>query len=90
MGHGGLILWPTQSPDLLCLDFCIWSHMKAMVHETPAGSEEDLVSRTSVATGDVPDIPGIFDIPYSANVKSVSELLVKHSNTFYSICRLLI
>ena len=60
IGRGGPVLWPSRSPDLTCLDFFFWGHIKSMVYETPIESDEDLVARLSVAAGNVDDMPDIF------------------------------
>ena len=49
----------TRSPDLACLDFFLWGHMKQLVYETIVESQEDLVTRINVAVGTVADMPGI-------------------------------
>ncbi|GBN42774.1 hypothetical protein AVEN_174235-1 [Araneus ventricosus] len=35
IGRGGPVRWPAQSPDLSCLDFFLWGHMKTLVYDTP-------------------------------------------------------
>ena len=51
----------TRSPDLTCLDFFLWRHMKQLVYETVVETEEDLVARINVAAGTIADMPGIFE-----------------------------
>ena len=52
----------TRSPDLPCLDFFLWGHMKQLVYETVVETEEGLVARITVAAGTIADImPGIFE-----------------------------
>lgn len=60
IGRGGPVNWPARSPDLTCLDFCVWGYMKSLVYETPVDSEEELVARIVVATGEVREKPDIF------------------------------
>lgn len=59
IGRGGPVPWPPRSPDLTCLDFFFWGHIKSMVYESPITSEEDLVARLSVAAGSVRDMPDV-------------------------------
>ncbi|GBL72167.1 hypothetical protein AVEN_115157-1 [Araneus ventricosus] len=58
--HGSPVKWPARSPDLSCLDFFCWDQMKTLVYETPVYSVEDVVTRISVAAGEMQDLPGIF------------------------------
>ena len=51
----------TRSPDLTCLDFFLWRHMKQLVYETVVETEEDLVARITVAVGTIADMPGMFE-----------------------------
>ena len=51
----------TKSPDLTCLDFFLWEHMKQLVYETVVETEEDLVVRITVAADTIADMPGIFE-----------------------------
>ena len=44
----GPIAWPACSPNLTLLDLFLWGHMKRLVYETPADSEEDLLARVMV------------------------------------------
>ena len=41
----------TRSPDLTCLDFFLWGHIKQLVYETVVKKEADLVARITVAAG---------------------------------------
>ena len=47
----------TRSPDLTCLDFFLWGHMKQQVYETVGETKEDLVATIAVATGTIVDTP---------------------------------
>ena len=33
IGRHGPVEWPPRSPDLTALDFYLWGHLKAMVHQ---------------------------------------------------------
>jgi hypothetical protein len=61
IGRGGPVSWPPRSPDLTPLDFFFWGHMKSLVYDTPVESEEELVARIAVASGDIAAMPGIFE-----------------------------
>ncbi|GFS86893.1 uncharacterized protein TNCV_216121 [Trichonephila clavipes] len=58
--RGGPVPWPPRSPDLSCLDFFFWGHIKSLVYESPVTSAEDLVAHLSVAAGHVIDMPDVF------------------------------
>ena len=60
IGRGGPVCWPARSPDLSCLDFFLFGHMKTLVYETPVDNAEELVSRFAVAAGEIRDTPGLF------------------------------
>ncbi|GBL92620.1 hypothetical protein AVEN_150938-1 [Araneus ventricosus] len=86
--RGDPVRWPAcQTSHVWIPTFGV--HIKAKVHKTPVDSDEDLVSRISVAAGEIRDMPGMFEIPCSAYVILVSELLIKFPNTFCSMCMLL-
>ncbi|GFU47859.1 uncharacterized protein TNCV_4966741 [Trichonephila clavipes] len=44
IGRGGPVRWPARSPDLSCLDFYFWGHMKPLVYDTPVDNAEELVA----------------------------------------------
>ena len=44
----------------MCMDFFLWGHMKQLVYETVAETEEDLVARITVAAGNIAEMRGIF------------------------------
>lgn len=61
IGRGGPIRWPPRSPDLSCLDFFFWGHMKSLIYDDgPVDSAEDLVARISVAAATIREMPGVF------------------------------
>lgn len=45
IGRNGPVSWPPRSPDLTPLDFFLWSHVKALVYQTPVHNEEELILR---------------------------------------------
>ncbi|GFX97851.1 uncharacterized protein TNCV_4905021 [Trichonephila clavipes] len=53
IGRGGPVRWPARSPDLSCLDFYFWGHMKSLVYDTPVDNAEELVARIAVAAGEI-------------------------------------
>lgn len=61
IGRGGPTGWPPQSPDLTCVDFYFWGHLKELVYATPVTSVDDLIARITVAADTTKDIPGIFE-----------------------------
>ncbi|GFV03492.1 uncharacterized protein TNCV_5060331 [Trichonephila clavipes] len=60
IGGGGPVRWPARSPDLSCLDFYFWGHMKSLVYDTPVDNAEELVARIAVAAGEIRNSPGVF------------------------------
>ncbi|GFT07829.1 uncharacterized protein TNCV_1214221 [Trichonephila clavipes] len=60
IGRGGPVRWPAWSPDLSCLDFYFWVHMKSLVYDTIVDSAEELVARIAVAAGEIRNSPGVF------------------------------
>ncbi|GFT91410.1 uncharacterized protein TNCV_4285661 [Trichonephila clavipes] len=60
IGRDGPVNWPARSPDLFCLDFFLWSHMKSLVYTSPVDSDEALVARIAVVAGDIREMPGVF------------------------------
>jgi len=38
IGRGGLIVWPSWSPNLNVLDFYFWDHLKSIVYSTPVNN----------------------------------------------------
>ncbi|GFX82976.1 uncharacterized protein TNCV_4938461 [Trichonephila clavipes] len=68
IGRGGLVNWPARSPDISCLDFFLWGHMKSLGYANPVDSDEALVARIAVVAGDVRRCPGyllMFDNPFA-------------------------
>ena len=47
--RGGPVLSSVQSPNLSCLDFYFWGHVKTLAFDTPDGNAEELVPRIAVA-----------------------------------------
>ncbi|GFW38495.1 uncharacterized protein TNCV_4610021 [Trichonephila clavipes] len=39
IGQGGPVNRQARSPDLSCLDFFLWNHMKSLVYVSPVNSE---------------------------------------------------
>lgn len=61
IGRGGPVPWPPRSPDLTPLDFFLWGHMKSLIYETPVESENDLLARIVVASGEIEDNPAVLE-----------------------------
>ncbi|GFX77038.1 uncharacterized protein TNCV_1072381 [Trichonephila clavipes] len=60
IGRGGPVNWPACSPDLSCLDFFLWGHVKSLVYASPVDSGKVLVVRIAVVAGDIRELPGVF------------------------------
>lgn len=54
VGRGSDIAWPARSPDLTPMDFFLWGYIKAKVCYTRPTSKADLMSRITVALGNIP------------------------------------
>ncbi|GFV45393.1 uncharacterized protein TNCV_5055871 [Trichonephila clavipes] len=74
IGRGGPVRWPARSPDLSCLDFYFWGHMKSLVYDTPVDNAEELVARIAVAAGEIrnsPEYSRMFGCPCVGDVRRV-------------------
>ncbi|GFV01547.1 uncharacterized protein TNCV_2961411 [Trichonephila clavipes] len=60
IGRDSPVNWRARSPDLSCLDFFLWDHMKSLVHASPIDSDEALVAWIAVVTGDIREMPEVF------------------------------
>ncbi|GFW92473.1 hypothetical protein TNCV_517901 [Trichonephila clavipes] len=49
--RSSLVPWLASSPNLSCMHFFSWNHMKNLVYETLVPSIEDIIARISVAAG---------------------------------------
>lgn len=78
IGRGGPTPWPARSPDLSCLDFFLWGHLKSLVYESPIDSDEDLVARISVAAGTIRETPDMFE--------NVRQSLYRRCNACITAC----
>ena len=45
IGRGGPHNWPTRSPDLSPLDYCVWGWMKDPVYSVKVGTRDALLGR---------------------------------------------
>jgi len=45
IGHGGPHNWPSRSPELSPLDYCVWGWMKELVHSVKLVMQDELVGR---------------------------------------------
>lgn len=45
IGRGGPVPWPPRSPDLTCLDFFLWGHIKNLVYQEISENVEDLKTK---------------------------------------------
>ncbi|KAJ4445736.1 hypothetical protein ANN_12421 [Periplaneta americana] len=80
IGRGGPVAWPPRSPDLTCLDFFLWGHMKQLVYETVVETEEDLVARITVAADAIADMPGR-EILSSYERQDIAAMIKRKSST---------
>ncbi|GFS61387.1 uncharacterized protein TNCV_3105651 [Trichonephila clavipes] len=60
IGRGGPVNWPARSPDLSCLDFFLWGHMKSIVYASSVDSDEAMVAKIAVVEGDIREILQVF------------------------------
>ncbi|GBO03769.1 hypothetical protein AVEN_141044-1 [Araneus ventricosus] len=60
IGRGGPFRWSARSPDLSCLSFFLWRHMKTLVYDTPVDNAEVLVARIALSAGKIRDLHGMF------------------------------
>ncbi|GFX56602.1 uncharacterized protein TNCV_3954291 [Trichonephila clavipes] len=68
-GRGGPVNWLALSPDFSCLDVLLWGHMKSLVYASPVDSNEALVARIAVVSGDIREMSGVL-----ANVRQSLRL----------------
>ena len=59
--RNGPLPWPARSPDLSCLDFYLWRHMKSLIYATPVQTEQVVVPKIAVAAGGIAQRPGVFE-----------------------------
>ncbi|GBO03339.1 hypothetical protein AVEN_39749-1 [Araneus ventricosus] len=52
-GRGGLIPWPSRSPDITPLDFFLWGFVKNIVYKIPVPSLDELKRRIVTAVQNV-------------------------------------
>lgn len=67
---GGSVPWPQQLPDLSCVDFFLWGHLKSIICDTLVDSYVDLVPRLAVAARDVQDrlvFLLMYTVPYGSD-----------------------
>lgn len=60
IGRGGPHPWPARSPELNCLDFFLWGHLKSLVYTTPIQNVQELRERIVAACDEIRNTPGIF------------------------------
>ncbi|GFV82175.1 uncharacterized protein TNCV_2790731 [Trichonephila clavipes] len=60
IGRGNPVNWPARSPELSCLDFFLWGHMRNFVYASPVDFDKALVARIAVVTGDIREMPDVF------------------------------
>ncbi|GFS86083.1 transposable element Tcb2 transposase [Trichonephila clavipes] len=60
LGGGRPVNWPACSPDLSCLDFFLWGHMKSLVYASLVDSDEALVARIAGVSGDIREMQSVF------------------------------
>lgn len=49
IGTNGPVRWPARSPDLTCIDFFLWAHLKNIVYSTAVYTRVDLENRVRMA-----------------------------------------
>ncbi|GFU13549.1 uncharacterized protein TNCV_938351 [Trichonephila clavipes] len=60
IGRGGPVNWPARSPDLSCLDFFLWVHMKSFIYTSLVDSNEALIAKITVVADEIREMPGVF------------------------------
>lgn len=53
IGTNGPVRWPPRSPDLTCIDFFLWPHLKNIVYSTAVYTREDLENRVRMAFNNI-------------------------------------
>ena len=48
--RGRPVDWQPFALDLSSIDFLLWGHLKALVYETPIDSDQDFITKLSVAS----------------------------------------
>lgn len=76
IGRSGPQLWPPRSPDLNCLDFFLWGHIKSLVYTSPVDSIDNLRNRIFDAFAMVRNTPGVF-ASVRASMKRRSEACIR-------------
>ena len=82
IGRVGPVACSPRSPDLTCLDFFLWGHMKQLVYETVVETEEDLVARITVAASTIADMPGIFERTQQSMVRPCTACIQTNGRAF--------
>ena len=82
IGRGGPVAWPPRSPDLTCLVFILWGHMKQLVYETVVETEDHLVARITVAAGTIADMSGIFERTRQSMVRRCTACIQTNGRAF--------
>ncbi|XP_023313209.1 uncharacterized protein LOC111693200 [Anoplophora glabripennis] len=60
IGRGGPHPWPPRSPELNCLDFFFWGHLKTLVYATPVENVDQLRERIVASCDIIRNTPEIF------------------------------
>lgn len=53
IGTNGHVRWPPRSPDLTCLDYFLWGHLKNEIYKRPVNDAEELRVRITQACRNV-------------------------------------
>ncbi|GFU20616.1 hypothetical protein NPIL_435911 [Nephila pilipes] len=56
-----LVDWPPRLPNLSCLDYFFWRHVKSLVYDNPSDNAENLVARIRIAAGEVREVTEILE-----------------------------
>ncbi|KAJ4433445.1 hypothetical protein ANN_15748 [Periplaneta americana] len=60
IGRGGIISWPTRSPDLVLLDYCVLGWLKSEVYKRKAETRIELIARILHVCAQVKECPNQF------------------------------
>lgn len=59
IGRGGPVNWPARSPDLTCLDYFLWGHLKSLVYSEEIRNSDHLRERITQACDQVKNNPDV-------------------------------
>lgn len=82
IGRGGAQDWPARSPDLNCLDFFFWGHLKTLVYRRPINTVADLRDRIVAACETIQNTQGIFERVRASMRRRVESCILSEGGHF--------